>query len=181
MRLPSNEIELKAKWTRLSVWILFYSTLTPYNHLHFTQWAEHYWVVVHSWASYEAAHIAVTTSKHEKYSIVHWTAVFLQFKSINANFAMYRTRNLYLFFVICRLFKMLLLNQWVRWIDFNMAFDTNISLKREKKITLTYDTRNHIWNVKREKSHHEPDSINIHFDKVDHVKEKKSYTETRRS
>lgn len=52
----------------------------------------------------------VNESKHEKYSIVHWTTVQLQFKSINANSSMYRTRNLYLFLTVCRLFEMLPLN-----------------------------------------------------------------------
>lgn len=48
--------------------------------------------------------------EHEKYSIVHWTTIQLQSKSINANSTMYFTRDLYLFYAICRLCEMLLLN-----------------------------------------------------------------------
>lgn len=95
----------------------------------------------------------VNESKHEKYSIVHWTTVQLQFKSINANSSMYRSRNLYLFLTVCRLFEMLPLN-----LNFE-SIEIWLRANRQPKTPCN----------KHEKKEHKPDSINKYFNKTQTV------------
>lgn len=88
------------------------------------------------------------TSKHEKHSIVHWTAVWLQFDSNNANLPVYCTWNFYLFCVGCHLLKILLLTMTAELIGLWPKLFTR---------TFTHKaTKSHRKHVNNEK----PDSIN---------------------
>lgn len=46
-------------------------------------------------------------TQYENISSIYWTAIQLQSKSINANYIMHSTWNLYLFIIVCCLYEML--------------------------------------------------------------------------